>query len=349
MGRRPHYIHVGISQARQHARLFSRCGPLIVGALLVVGCAEEEGEVDADGGSDGVGSGETGGSDGADTGRPTPHGETPPDGQAPSLNPEDATRIATAAMAELTAVNAEGVVQMVEQFTTEFTEGCPEASLPEEVEGTYVGWIAEQPCTTPGGLTVSGSGNINRMMEGDAVESRSTVILTGAATRLEHADGRWIEFTGTITISDTRGPQNITNYGIGGDFMGDATTAQTVPLLRPDVRVTGEYFLIEGEQLSITGGLSTPNLAPVRSVEFNGVIVQPTMCGSEPAGTISMRDVNSYWHQLVFSVPPKPDTPEAEDPFATVECDGCGTLSVEGQSSGPVCLGAGVLDPLIAG
>lgn len=294
-----------------------------------------------------TGNAESSGTDG-DSSRPTPHQDPDDDGQTPSLTREDTAALVAPGLETYLAVNAVGVVELVEALTSEFSEGCPptpeEDSLPEG--DTYASWTVEEACTTASGLTVLGDGSVSRTVNTSEQETITRLVLIGESTRLQHSDGRSIEFSGSIFVTTVRGSETIDGFGVNGSFVGDANSQQSIPLLRPDVQASGEMSMRSGEHLVVTGGITSPELAPALSIDFNGVSVRPGLCAMEPSGEVSMRDANGYWHTLRFTSPPPPEQ-QVDDPFADAECDGCGALSVDGVSAGEVCLAAGALEGLL--
>ncbi|MEM9460634.1 MAG: hypothetical protein AAGF11_41075 [Myxococcota bacterium] len=317
----------------------------LVGTLGTA-CAEDPGVEDADDAGDTGDNGDPGG----DPNRPTPHAPMPPDREEPNLSGEEAARLVTTGIEAFSDMNAAGVIQLVEELATEFSDQCP-PPLEEEPEfeaDSFVRWIVPEPCTTPSGLTISGDGSVRRSADESPEETLSSVILIGESTRFEHSDGRWIELNGSISINTVTGSEEVNAIELEGTFVGDPTSRQATPLLRPDVQASGEMSTRNGESLSLTGGITSPALAPAISIDFNAVGIQPALCQSEPSGVVSMRDANGYWHELRFTDPPALGEHEIDDPFAEGDCDGCGQLSVDGQMSGSVCLASGALEGLLS-
>ena len=73
--------------------------------------------------------------------------------------------------------------------------------------------------------------------------------------------------------------------------------------------------------LTLDGGVSAgPSEAEAHVIDFQGLVVDSTVCQGAPSGEIGLRDPTGFWYTV------------------TLECSSCGVLSWQGEAVGEGCV-----------
>jgi hypothetical protein len=103
--------------------------------------------------------------------------------------------------------------------------------------------------------------------------------------------------------------------------------------------VSAELYVYTADgykQMGGRGSMTGPALAGGVAFAFGDFVVAPDECGSEPGGTLSVRDDAGFWHDVVFDAATVEDE---EDPvWHGNACDGCGPYFASGVEDGTACM-----------
>jgi hypothetical protein len=308
-----------------------QCRACLVGVIAVLGC-------DAAGSDDGE----------TTTGElPSPYAEDGDEsGQAvPSLGPEQVAGFATAGLAGFVALRPEQVVDAYLALAIT-DEGCPE-QLDEVVDGgtTVQLWYSDG-CTTAAGTSFAGGGRLERytIMEDGYQSTGATLNAEGPSFSIATADGRSLHLEGAFGHSrGTDGVSTDASIEIYGHARADAETAAGSPLLDGSVSAQGYMYSYADADTKVLGGegaWSGAALGDARAFSFAGVAVYSVVCTAEPSGTLSVRDAEGFWHDIVFDGITVVDY---EPTFVEGLCDGCGSYLAAGAPAGEACVAASEL------
>jgi hypothetical protein len=180
--------------------------------------------------------------------------------------------------------------------------------------------------------------------------------------------GFWYEYEATETVDVHRFRAEATVDGPGGEQLtlaGDAGTEADAANQRWESSVDGVMsydgpaaagtWLAEGLELSLEYEAHGPSVngvprmlvdgalsglpGDVTAMSFTDLAFVPgtsSTCALEPSGSMSIRDAQGVWADLVFDLEAADDGTYRVDDAAL--CDGCGTLWYGGEDLGQVCL-----------
>ncbi|MCA9709176.1 MAG: hypothetical protein KDK70_25250, partial [Myxococcales bacterium] len=275
-------------------------------------------------------------------------GET--EAELPSAEPEQVATSALAGLSTFVALEPDAVIEAYEGLM-ELEPGCPEdQDMGGEGDSTVVTWFSEG-CTTSGGLEIRGGGRLEHFsrVEGDRTATGAALSTDGFSMHLAHADGRSFEMTGYLYYergTSSEGTDSV--FEVSGSIAADPETAAASPLLDASVSAQGFLFSFSSGAYVALGGngaVSGPVLGQARAFQFSDLLLLPAGCAREPAGTLSVRDDEGFWHDIVFDAA---ILAEDEEPmFDQALCDGCGAYVAAGQVLGEACVAQAELQALM--
>lgn len=108
---------------------------------------------------------------------------------------------------------------------------------------------------------------------------------------------------------------------------------QIIAYLVPESDLYPNYF---GHQIQIQGGVGgfVGEVSAVVADNFTVWSGGMNLCPEEPMGMLSVRDTEGIWYDVLFDNVNQ-DAGETVDP---AECDGCGTVYVQGEAQGQACV-----------
>ena len=311
------------------------------GAVLLLGCGEPEDPAEDESGT-------------STSELPSPYSDGsqgPDDGAMPSMGRDDAIASGLAGLHTFVGLRPSGVVAAFEELAV-FEEDCPEEQSVEDVDGYLVTYFYTEGCTTSAGLTIVGGGRLDRWTDlVDEGRTSSGASLSGedGTFRLEKGN-RWLEFSGYMDYDAGTAEGEVDGYiYLGAEMSADASTAEASPLLREGVRAQGELYVYASDGYKMLGGngsISGPGLGNAAAMAFGEFVVAPDECGSEPGGTISVRDDAGFWHDVVFDAATV-ETPDDDPKWHGNACDGCGPYLAAGVADGTACVTKADLAPLL--
>jgi hypothetical protein len=309
--------------------------------LLALGCADE-GSNGGDGGS------------GSNLGGDDPAEQLPlPD--VASLNLPAAYKAALDAMVGVGVSRPweglRGAVDLSQAGCPDFYAGPPPGDDLEDFEGGAA-WM--DSCVTGGALTYDGyawwrtdlfAEGSTATPEGQVVEAQRQLIGQGTLTSADEGLFSWAgEGSDALSQVESMAPSyKAWSYSssLKGSVSGQLAFAADDPT--PSGWRADLYVAFSGgstETLSLRGDAYF--FEPVIEGTFDSVSANldwtgplsagPTDCALEPIGTLSIRDQNAFWYDLVF-------LPESStDTGVPAACDGCGTLYIRGLDQGELCV-----------
>ncbi len=300
----------------------------------------------------GNGADEDAGTTDADLPSPYSDGTGNPHGDAvPSMSREQVVASAMAGLRSFADLRPSGVVEQFEALA-QFEEGCPEELSDEVVEGTRILYFYTEGCTTSAGLSIVGGGMLEKWtdrVEDGRTSSGASLSGEDGSFRLARGD-RWLEFSGYLDYDAGTYEGELDGYFyVGADASADPRTAEASPLLAADVRAQGEVYAYLSDGYAMLGGsgsMSGPGLAGAVAVSLGSFAVAPEECAKEPGGTMSVRDDNGFWHDVVFDAATI-ESMDDEPKWHRNACDGCGPYLAAGVEDGSACVSAKDLAPLV--
>lgn len=277
--------------------------------------------------------------DGADT-----------DAPVPSMDPDAIVNASVAGLRTFVDLQPDAVVDAWESMLV-LEAGCPEEQQSTmEGESTVITWATEG-CTTSTGLEIRGAGRLERFAGADGARTTEGAALfsEGGTTRLAAADGSFIELNGYVYYERGTSAEGADGYfEVNGTLAADEATAAASPVLDPAVRAQGFLFSYSGAGYQALGGggsVSGPVLGDVLAFQFSNFLVVPQACATEPVATLSVRDGEGFWHDVVFDAATLVDDEEPQ--FEPEQCDGCGTYLAAGAVVGDACISAAQVASLV--
>lgn len=314
--------------------------------------ASTEGSSQGDSGSTGSGDGSSGAST-ADTELPSPYSDgTTGSSDMPSIGADDVTAAIVAGLDAFVTADPQGVLDAYDDLAV-FEPGCPEFAQEADMGTLNVLVWQTEGCTTSAGLTVRGSGRIERRLgyvDGDRVIDGAQLSSQGGTFRLETDDGRYFELAGYIDFTRATNPDGSDGaLAVTGDVSADPVTAAGSPILSGDVRLQGYLYAYMGtgyRGLGGSGSVTGDVLGNALALSFDQALVVDLPCAAEPLGTFGVRDDVGFWHDVVFDA----GTYDDQGGVAWNEgaCDGCGAYLAGGVASGDACVDSAALAQLIA-
>lgn len=295
------------------------------------------------------------GDDGPSDERPSPYAESSTGAEAdpPTLTAEQAAASAMAGLRTFVGLQPDAAIEAIEAMIV-LEAGCPEEQAEfTEGDATVITW-GSAGCTTSTGLTIRGSGRLERFtyVDGETTGEGASVSSEGGTLRLDAADGRFVELAGYAYYERVTTPDGSESYfEASGQLAADGQTATASPLLDAGLRAQGGLFSYAGGGYEVLGGqgsLGAAALPDALAFQFSDLLVVPSECAKEPLGTVSVRDDAGYWHDIVFDAGTF-DLGLDEDPvFDASKCDGCGAYLVGGALAGEACVAQADVEALVA-
>jgi hypothetical protein len=219
--------------------------------------------------------------------------------------------------------------------------GCPPMTINPSATRTDIFWQGD--CTAQSGTSFRGFGAAVEIK--DAVDEHGLITNGWYATlqgRLADAASHSLDGAGYAVSASAHPADNTYTYysrELHGTFLvanGGASTPWTDGTRRVDLAVTAAFVPFSyGHYVAFEGGLSGLS-GGVDSIAFQGVelgqLTAGSKCQQEPSGTISLRDPDGQWYDLVFDGPTR-----AKPDIDAALCDGCGRAYFRGQSIGEIC------------
>ncbi len=241
------------------------------------------------------------------------------------------------------------------------SEGCPNwwtgppTQADDNVDEDAGGMAWQDTCKTIGGRRFSGwawwEGSLSRSGDeeiGITSEARRDLVGDGVVS---YENAVAFEFDGnasdSIYLLQTT---DSTDYWVYNSFV-DATVTGSMPFdgsLSPGGWRTDLYIeYIGGDAPSLSARGNVYLFDVLVQDRFDSVVMDlelvsveaagPEDCVLEPLGTLSIRDKNAYWYDLVFLPRYPEEDADPDEEYST--CDGCGTFYVRGQEQGEeVCI-----------
>ena len=286
---------------------------------------------------------------------PSPYAESggETEDEAPAMAMEQAIASSLAGLQAFIALQPDAVLDAYTSLAVLEPE-CPEEQETFD-EGTAVTtvWYSEQGCTTSEGVTFRGGGRLTTesVSEEDFTFEASTLSSEGSTMRITGSDGRYFEMTGYLGIRREAGPE-VTEAGFDlvGSYAADEATAAGSALLEGRLRAQGYIYSYSDGTNNVIGGagsLAGDGLGEARAFSFSNLLALLSGCGTEPIGTVSVRDDAGFWHDIVFDAGMwDPETGE-EPIYDDAACDGCGAYLAGGESLGTACITSADMESLL--
>ena len=273
-------------------------------------------------------------------------GEDEIDWPDPSFDAEGLADAAAEGFAAARAVQAAPLVKAYADLLETADSTCPSWYSAGEFE--Y--WV--DSCTSRDGTSFDGYGVF---VEAEAVDDGSGVLwdtatLFGAGT-LTDEDGHSFRGTGAAGwatgeaaggvyawVNTVEGSFDWDGAGSSGTWLEDSLNPGLTMIVWSVPAVDARVVALEGS----VGGLDST----LDTVVFDGMVLATAAAGSpcpdEPSGTLSIRDADGHWTDILFDVP----WDAATSTFGVMDdaaCDGCGAAWFRGQYLGEACVDASVL------
>jgi len=268
----------------------------------------------------------------------------------PTLGPEQVGGVAIAGLREFASLRPQVVMDAYVAIAVH-EDGCPEEFEEYAEEGTTVQVWYSDGCTTQMGVSFAGGGRYERFTYTDAGYATEGASLNaeGASFSVAAMDGRSLMLSGAFGWSRGTG-EDYTDASIEilGRATADPTTAAGDRILDGSISASGYMFSYGDADIKAMGGegaWSGAGLGDARAFAFAGTQVYSLGCAAEPAGTLSLRDGEGFWHDVVFDgITVAADAPE----FHPDLCDGCGNYLAAGEPDGQACVGQAELTAMLA-
>lgn len=278
---------------------------------------------------------------------PTPWSYEPQSPRDPTLSEATIAEAITTWVPVLRSFELAPLFTLYESVDAQGDPMCPTRTAYEapdtEMPSSYHTWSAD--CTTEQGATFFGYAEDVRQTtldeEGWLIDSRYVYGAAQASTAEGHTlgiDGYFtlVEATKSTEVEGVLYDEVQLQKGLFGGVTWNGPGLEGTWLGR-GLEVAGSAYTYEGggsRFLSVEGtvsGMAGPVLA--LATQGFGLANWRGPCAAEPTGTISVRDVDGGWYDVVFDAP----SFEEEEPD-TSTCDGCGSLWFEGARVGEVCV-----------
>lgn len=262
----------------------------------------------------------------------------------PTLDPATLSDIAARHLPRLAQSELGAIPAIFETFLEAGTDDCPFVERAEQEDGTLLTF--EGGCETADGARFDGFAQLttyqNRRESDDEPPATGFTIEAGGV-RMERPDGRFFEADG---YADSRrllaeaGEEDGGDAGghlyLQGSFLADPETAAGNDWL--DGRLSGRLerglYRDEGGYYFEMSATMTLGEGPASALSVGRLRINSWLCTDEPAGTLSIRERDGVWHDLVFDGFVEEEE-EAEPSVGA--CDGCATWLVAGGSGTRVC------------
>lgn len=305
------------------------------------------------GGTEDSGSEGTSGATSGDTELPSPYSDgTTGSSDMPSIGPDDVTAAIVAGLEAFVTADPQGILDAYDELAV-FEPGCPEFAQEADMGTLNVLVWQTEGCTTSAGLTVRGSGRIERRLgyvDGDRVVDGAQLSSQGGTFRLETDDGRFFELAGYIDFTRATNPDGSDGaLAVTGDVSADPVTAAGSAILSGAVRLQGYLYAYVGtgyRGLGGSGSVTGDVLGDALALSFDQALVVDLPCAAEPVGTFGVRDDVGFWHDVVFDAASYDD--EGGVMWNEGACDGCGEYLAGGVAAGDACVDSAALAQLIA-
>ncbi len=269
----------------------------------------------------------------------------------PTLGAEQVGGVAIAGLREFASLQPQVVTDAYVAIAVH-EDGCPEEFEEYYEAGTTVQLWYSDGCTTTLGVSFAGGGRYETFTSideaGHATEG-ANLNAEGASFSVAAMDGRSLMLSGAFAWSRGSG-EDYTDASIEilGRATADATTAAGNRMLDGSISASGYMFSYADADIKAMGGegaWSGAGLGDARAFAFAGMQVYSLGCAAEPAGTLSLRDGEGFWHDVVFDG----ITMAAEGPeFHPELCDGCGNYLAAGEPGGQACVAQGEVTAMLA-
>jgi hypothetical protein len=267
---------------------------------------------------------------------PEPRMPTPylPEIDAPVATAQlDAAAIHAAMQAQvplLVGLNTAGLVPLLDGLVDWSDADCPGAAVDED--GDVRTLQAENDCTSANGTRFVGA--ISMTVVGAPEDDAFSFYVEAASLRIETADGRAVTLSGAVGFDTFVGEEGteISSFA-NGVFTADAETAQAHPWLNGDEGIAADEYRFLGQ-----GGLyfAVSNRVTFEDGPLSALKVQLAIndwdCEAEPRGSISLREANGVWHDVVYD-----GFVDEEAGITTATCDGCGAHLIAGVVEAQLC------------
>lgn len=268
----------------------------------------------------------------------------------PTLGPEQVGGVAIAGLREFASLRPQVVMDAYVAIAVH-EDGCPEEFEEYAEEGTTVQVWYTDGCTTSMGVSFAGGGRYETYTYTDAegYATEGAVLNAEGASFSVAMDGRSLMLSGYFGWSRGTG-EDYTDASIEilGRATTDAATAAGNRILDGSISASGYMFSYADAEIKAMGGegaWSGAGLGDARAFAFAGTQVYSLGCAAEPAGTLSLRDGEGFWHDVVFDgITMVAEAPE----FHPELCDGCGNYLAAGEPDGQACVEAAELTAMLA-
>ncbi|MDP6932103.1 MAG: hypothetical protein QGG40_04265 [Myxococcota bacterium] len=257
----------------------------------------------------------------------------------PSFDAESVSEAVTATVQTLLTINATPLLQAYHLGMDQSDEGCPTYYDADDLDL----WLDD--CTAESGASFDG---YMYHAEYEDYEASDGVVSDGEAfagvARITDSDGYTFDASGTVSelIGVGTNDEDVFQLTVSGSFSWDHPGAESTWLadgLSPDLSLYAAHYDsggLQGNGMYITGGFSGLT-GEVTTVYLDEVLIVDellgTNCEDEPSGTISVRDQDGYWYDVMF------DGPTFEEFEVDEEtCDGCGSAWFRGEYVGDACV-----------
>ena len=278
---------------------------------------------------------------------PSPYIVDEVDEVEPNLGADEVGLAAEEALAVMLELDASPPLLGYEAAMLAQDEDCP--NYYSDGENTY--WY--DYCTSESGGYFSGYGFgyayvdyevDGYLYNGDAVYAVAEIATPEGYT---YEAGGSAQLLQAVYVGEDNIPHTYASSVFNGTFSFDGPEAQdtwldselapTATLIAYEIPENEVYPTYNGRILAIDGGVN--GLGGISDTVVMEVQVIPEglggSCPEELHGTVSVRDDEGLWYDLVF------DSPEAwsEEVMDPADCDGCGQVYFRGEALGQACIG----------
>jgi hypothetical protein len=284
---------------------------------------------------------------------PSPYAEDgDADGDTPAMSADAVIDAAFSGLETFMQLEPDAIVDAYEALAV------PDAECPEEYEAYSQGGVeaiiwSTPGCTTAAGVEFQGSARFERVTtnEGGYTGEGATLSAEGGAFRVTAPGGEFLQYAGYLYYDrSTDGESTNSYFDFSGTAEADPQTAAASPALADGVTVSGGFYTYAGPGYKGMGGsgfLAGPSLGDARAFQFSDFVINSNECPEEPIGTVSVRDDEGYWYDVVFDIATY-DPEIGDDPiWEPANCDGCGAFMAGGAPSGEACVEAGRVPGLL--
>lgn len=257
-----------------------------------------------------------------------------PAAEAPTFDANDIASAISIAMAQIPDLNAAPIIDVYTSFLDQTTDTCPQWSLYQD----YPYWYDN--CTTADGVVFEGYGLLVEYDEYEANDYLYTGYQLNSVATLTTTDGQTLTLSGaTDLLFATNGAVNIfySQIPAGTSWQGQSTASWLDDAASPSLYTYYTQDSSTGLRALLVDGSIAVNAGDISDVVLHDVHLlddpSGSLCSTEPAGMVSVRNTGGQWYDLIFDGPAS-----TAEQVPDALCDGCAVAWFQGQSLGDVCV-----------